>query len=521
MPGMRIRIMALAAVALTAAGCGQPPLAPSASETTAPPPAPSTSAPSPSASGSATSGGGDTRPALATVQGTVEPNYKAELVGLNRVGGKHLIVQLRLSAGAGKPLHWQAPLADPMRPLKWRGPAGIAVLDAPAHRWLMPYKPADGECLCSDPDRDDLGAIIDPGESLTVYAVLPAPSGNPATTTIVTPIGPPMADVPISDDPPVPPPGQQLPDADASGVETVSHLIETPSQSLDRTEETTDDGADLKVSLSSDVLFALNKATLTARARTVLAKAAKLIDTSADTTIEVDGHADSSGTDAVNEPLSRRRAEAVRRALMPLITRDDVTFRARGFGSRRPLYSNSSDEGRRRNRRVTITFAKPAPADVPAAGTTASPPPAGEGTTATVRAKGVPFDLEVTSFRRMPGDLGLLRYTITNRGDREAWYHDLNWADDWNAFKHHAATNIQVTDPAARRLYRPARVIVAEGEEPGTYCACTNTSGVALSAMSFEPGETKEFWSLYALPAQADALTVKVATWRPLRVPLS
>lgn len=506
MPDMRNRILALTAVALTVTGCSS----------SAPPETATSPATSPASSAAEPSG--DTRPVLATVQGTVETNYKAELVGLNRVGGKHLIVQLRLSTSTDEPLHWQAPLADPMRPLKWRWPSGIAVLDAPAHRWLMPYKPADGECLCSDTDRDDLGPIIRPGESRTVYAVLPAPSGNPATTTIVTPIGPPMVDVPISDDPPVPPPGQELPDPDASQVETVSHLIETPSQSLDRTEETTDDGADLKVSLSSDVLFALNKATLTPRARTILAKAAKLIDTSEDTTIQVDGHADSSGTNAINDPLSRRRAEAVRRALTPLITRGGVTLTARGYGSRRPLYSNDSDEGRRRNRRVTITFAKPAAAAVPAATTSASPLPEGE---ATVRAKGVPFDLNVTAFRRMPGDLGLLRYTITNRGDGEAWYHDLNWADDWNAFKYHAATNIQVTDPAARRLYRPARVIVAKGEEPGTYCACTSTSGVALSATNFEPGETKEFWSLYALPPQAEALTVKVATWPALRVPLS
>ncbi|MFI6316234.1 OmpA family protein [Nonomuraea sp. NPDC050556] len=504
---MHNRILALTAVALTVAGCAQTP---------SPPP----SAAPPSSPASSPSSAPKAPAVLATVQGTDKENYKAELVGLNRVGGKHLVVQLRLSTSTDEPLHWQAPLADPMRPLKWRWPSGIAVLDAPAHRWLMPYKPADGECLCSDTDRDGLDPIIQPGESLTVFAVLPAPSGNPATTTIVTPIGPPMVDVPISDEPPTPPPGQELPDPDASQVETVNHLIETPSQSLDRTEETTDDGADLKVSLSSDVLFALNKATLTPRARTMLARAAKLIDTSEDTTIQVDGHADSSGTNAINDPLSRRRAEAVRRALTPLVTREGVTFTARGYGSRRPLYSNDSDEGRRRNRRVTITFAKPAAA-APAATTSASPLSEGEGTSATVRAKGVPFDLQVKTFQRMPGDLGLLRYTITNRGDGEAWYHDLNWAADWNAFKYHAATNIQVTDPAARRLYRPARVIVAKGEEPGTYCACTSTSGVSLSATNFEAGETKEFWSLYALPPQADALTVKVATWPALRVPLN
>ncbi|MFC7585720.1 hypothetical protein ACFQYP_19745 [Nonomuraea antimicrobica] len=116
-------------------------------------------------------------------------NLKVEVVGLNRVKGKHLIAQIRLSnTGTDKHLSWPGEMGDRTRPLgqiKWA--SGIGVLDAQARTWLLPHQPADSPCLCSDVDRDGLGRFIDPGQSITVYAVLPAPSGNPATTTVVTP----------------------------------------------------------------------------------------------------------------------------------------------------------------------------------------------------------------------------------------------------------------------------------------------------------------------------------------------
>ncbi|MDP9869939.1 MULTISPECIES: OmpA family protein [Streptosporangium] len=68
-----------------------------------------------------------------------------------------------------------------------------------------------------------------------------------------------------------------------------------------------------------------------------------------------------SGTDAVNDPLSQRRAQAVQSALAALLTRGGVRFQARGYGSRRPLYGNDTDEGKRRNRPVNVTFTKPRP----------------------------------------------------------------------------------------------------------------------------------------------------------------
>ncbi|MFF0717181.1 OmpA family protein [Verrucosispora sp. NA02020] len=59
------------------------------------------------------------------------------------------------------------------------------------------------------------------------------------------------------------------------------------------------------------MLFAVDKATLTSVARSVMARTAKLIDASPAAVVTVAGHADSSGTDAIDNPLSMRRAQAV------------------------------------------------------------------------------------------------------------------------------------------------------------------------------------------------------------------
>ncbi|MFE3450493.1 OmpA family protein [Nonomuraea sp. NPDC059194] len=523
---MSPRIVALtAALTLAASGCGVLPLkqaAPPSAEKPSDPPssAPATSAPAseePTATPTATSQ--DTREALAETRGTEDVNLKVEVVGLNRVKGKHLVVQIRLSnTGTEKDISWAADMGDPTRELgKMDWASGIGVLDAQAHTWILPYKPADFPCLCSDQDRDDLPYFIKPGESITVYGVMPAPSGNPANTTVVTPVGPPMPNVPISDDPPT----GDFPDPDAEPVTPITRSILLPSESLDKSEETADDGKDLQVNLSSDVLFAVDKATLTPRAKAVLARTAKLIDASPATAVKVEGHADSSGNDAINDPLSLRRAQAVQRALSAVLTRDGVGFQAKGYGSRRPLYGNDTDEGKRRNRRVTVTFAKPKPAASPdpANDVVQTLAPGADDLTATAKADGQPFALEITGLRRLPGGMGVLTYTITNKGSAEAWFHELN-RDDRNSYKYISATNVRLTDIAARRQYLAGRLQVVTDNGVDAYCACTGLSGVRLSTGNFPPGQTREFWGLFALPDDAQSLKVKIATFRDLQVPV-
>lgn len=66
---------------------------------------------------------------------------------------------------------------------------------------------------------------------------------------------------------------------------------------------------------------------------------------------EVQGHCDNTGSDAVNDPLSQKRAEAIVGALVKNgIAKDRLT--AVGKGSHEPLVDNKTDEGRAKNRRV-------------------------------------------------------------------------------------------------------------------------------------------------------------------------
>ena len=66
---------------------------------------------------------------------------------------------------------------------------------------------------------------------------------------------------------------------------------------------------------------------------------------------EVQGHCDNTGSDAVNDPLSQKRADAIVTALVANgIPADRLS--AVGKGAHEPIADNSTDEGRAQNRRV-------------------------------------------------------------------------------------------------------------------------------------------------------------------------
>jgi len=102
--------------------------------------------------------------------------------------------------------------------------------------------------------------------------------------------------------------------------------------------------------IDADVAFVSNSATLSAAGREVLARLAPCL---AEGRFEVAGHADSSGNDAINEPLAEARAQAVVDFLVSHGV-DGERLSARGYGSTRPATDNATVEGRARNRRVEI-----------------------------------------------------------------------------------------------------------------------------------------------------------------------
>jgi len=67
----------------------------------------------------------------------------------------------------------------------------------------------------------------------------------------------------------------------------------------------------------------------------------------------IEGHTDSTGSESLNLSISRQRAEAVKSVLVSKGVRAD-RIKAKGYGESRPVADNSTEEGRRKNRRVEI-----------------------------------------------------------------------------------------------------------------------------------------------------------------------
>ncbi len=101
----------------------------------------------------------------------------------------------------------------------------------------------------------------------------------------------------------------------------------------------------------SGVHFEHNSSRLTENSRSILEMAAASLRGQSGMRVEVAGHSDSSGSDAYNLDLSRRRAQAVVDFLSSVgVARERLA--ARGYGESQPVDSNATDTGRERNRRV-------------------------------------------------------------------------------------------------------------------------------------------------------------------------
>lgn len=103
----------------------------------------------------------------------------------------------------------------------------------------------------------------------------------------------------------------------------------------------------------SGVNFSSGSAGLTVNAEKLLGEVLRLLQANPGIEVEIRGFTDSSGNAAANLNLSQRRAEAVR---LFLLSRGiaETRLRAVGYGEANPLASNSTAEGRARNRRIEM-----------------------------------------------------------------------------------------------------------------------------------------------------------------------
>ncbi|MGE5330420.1 MAG: OmpA family protein [Nitrospirota bacterium] len=109
----------------------------------------------------------------------------------------------------------------------------------------------------------------------------------------------------------------------------------------------------LKLDIPSDISFDTGRSEIKGNFAPVLDRFATGLRDNPNTDVHIVGHTDSTGSDAINNPLSVDRATSTRNYL----TARGVSasrIEIEGRGSYQPIASNNTEEGRARNRRVEI-----------------------------------------------------------------------------------------------------------------------------------------------------------------------
>ncbi|GKS76521.1 OmpA family protein [Acidovorax sp. SUPP950] len=109
----------------------------------------------------------------------------------------------------------------------------------------------------------------------------------------------------------------------------------------------------LKLDIPSDISFATNRSDIQSNFAPVLERFAEGLRNNPNTEVRIVGHTDSTGSDAINNPLSMDRAASTRNFLT---TRgvNGGRIQVEGRGSHQPIATNDTNDGRARNRRVEI-----------------------------------------------------------------------------------------------------------------------------------------------------------------------
>ena len=107
----------------------------------------------------------------------------------------------------------------------------------------------------------------------------------------------------------------------------------------------------------SDILFDTGKATLKTDAQISLAKMCGVLAVFPNLNLRIEGYTDSTGTDEINNKLSRDRAAAVLVFLQGQGI-PGARMTSEGYGSKFPVASNDTNEGRAKNRRVAVVLAE-------------------------------------------------------------------------------------------------------------------------------------------------------------------
>ncbi|MDA0563235.1 OmpA family protein [Streptomonospora sp. S1-112] len=301
----------------------------------------------PPTGGNSEDGDGDVVASTTTSSTEIGSEFRIDVHSLNRQNSD--VVTLDLSISNVSPTQSVSIYSPPQEGDEPGDLQSLTLIDGSNSKKHLPLLYEDGTCYCESWNNTSLA----PGESVRAWVAFPAPPDGVKHMIFMSYAAPPIMDIPLTDSPGerVEEPAQGLSPPQIWDVRSLQEGLEDDSTREETSEE-------VAISLSSDVLFETNESALDKAAEEVIQQVAREIDGSSAQTVSVEGHTDNTGNDSVNVPLSEDRARAVRDALAELVEKDGISYEVAGHGSGQPIANNDSEEGRSKNRRVTITFAK-------------------------------------------------------------------------------------------------------------------------------------------------------------------
>ncbi|MFF4737543.1 OmpA family protein [Streptomyces sp. NPDC001262] len=128
------------------------------------------------------------------------------------------------------------------------------------------------------------------------------------------------------------------------------------------TERREDTNADVTFAVQAEVLFGKDSSGLGGAADARIKSIADEARRQHATTIRIFGFTDNLGSPEHGVDLSKERALSVQRQLADQLGSSAVSYQIRGYGEDYPIADNATEEGRRKNRRVEISFPRGTPA---------------------------------------------------------------------------------------------------------------------------------------------------------------
>jgi outer membrane protein OmpA-like peptidoglycan-associated protein len=192
-----------------------------------------------------------------------------------------------------------------------------------------------------DPTTIPTSAPSLPGEGGTPAPEYSEPPDNIGDSKPPVKVDPQAAGLKLAD-------GAKLAPSKVLDIKFVTEDLSGEERREDSTEKT-------KFTLQAEVLFPKDSSKLDSSAQSRIAEIAGEVESQKANEINVFGFTDDLGSYEHGKALSKKRANAVQKALGEELN-STVTFNVRGYSEDYPIADNKSEEGRKKNRRVEVSF---------------------------------------------------------------------------------------------------------------------------------------------------------------------